>query len=178
MDNEQIIAYVHHTMSSAEKAAFEVRLRDDAALRRAVANERSTMRRVAGLVSAEINSAAPPSRMSFDAIAHKVAQRRPRTRWHENFATSLVAAAALIVIVFAVIYSLPDTQDVEVAPVINGPVEAPAVWSQTPAVTNTAATLTVPILPTLTTTATLSFEQHPTIPTRVPTIESSNSGSP
>ncbi len=175
MENEQVIAYLHHMMSAADRAAFEARLREDAALREQVSAERTLMRKMVGGISAEINQQAPPARMSFDAIAPRIAQRRPRTSWHENIAISLFTAFALIVIVFSVIYSIPDTQGGEVAPAVDVTLLAPNEWRETPTVTSIISTQIVPIVSTQIITATLEFEGIPTIPTRVPTLGSSTS---
>ncbi|MGB1249266.1 MAG: hypothetical protein ACPG8W_01425 [Candidatus Promineifilaceae bacterium] len=179
LDTDQIIAYLHHTMSQSERTAFEARLRDDVALRGRLSDERAMMRKISGGISAELRQQTPPTQMTFAAIAPKLNKRRASTRWRENFATSFVALVALVIISFAVFYSIPEPDNNEVAPAINTTQLAPDDWASPPSLSATPTIqtiLTQTVTLTTTHTAPQEFDDLPTIPTRVPTVDLSDTG--
>ena len=102
--NERIIDYLHGTLDADELAQFENELRRNAALRERVAQMRQLQRRVERDVRHELTRVTPPETMTFAAIAPRVRRRRIPQRLSYTFA----AFAAVVVLLFAVVYSLPE----------------------------------------------------------------------
>lgn len=148
-----LIDYLHNALSDADRSALEARLRDDAELMAELSRLRKLQQQVVGGVSAEISQARPPASMTFDVVSAEVLSRRPGRGRFSRLSSGLTAFAALAVLLFSVIYSLPDRPDV--------PIEGSAA----------TATVSAPI------EALPQFETTPT-PTLTPTIGSGDSSIP
>lgn len=148
-----LIDYLHNALPAAERSALETRLRDDSDFMAELTRLRNLQQQVKGGVSAEISQARPPASMTFDAISSDVLSRRPGRSRYSRVYSSLTAFAALAILLFSVIYSLPDRPE--------GPIEGSAA----------TATVSAPVeaLPQFETTAT---------PTMTPTIGSGDSSIP
>ena len=159
--NEEIIDYLHSAMDDAQRAAFEARMRDDATLRAEVMRQRKIQRGLSAAVEGQIASAEPPATMTFAAIAPNI-RRKPSV--YQRFSYSFAAIAAIVVLFFAVAYSLPDdsTRPTEGNPIVVTVVSTPF--------------STVEITTTL--TITTNSVNAPSIPVRTPTplLESSTGG--
>lgn len=103
-----LVDYLHGALDATERAAFEDRLRSDASLRAQLTALRQVQQRVQGIISAEINTQRPPARMNFAAISAELLANPPRPPLRRRLLSSLTAIAALFILIFAVIYSLPD----------------------------------------------------------------------
>ena len=158
-------------MSPAEQADFEQRLRDDAELRHQVANERAMMRQIVGGISAELRHQSPPARLTFAAIAPKLRPPSKKQR-HQTRAASVLATVALLIFVLAFTLRMPDATEDTLAPIVQPTQLAPEIWLETP--TMSVTTTSFPFA--LTKTVTQTIPEHPTIPTRVPTIDVPNTG--
>ncbi len=165
---QTLIDYLHGALSDAERVAFEDRLRDDSALRDRLGTQRQLQQRLRGVVSAEISSQDPPASMTFAAISSDVLKRQPRANALSRFASSLAAFAAIGVMLFALIYSLPDQAD--------GPIEGSGATPTVVVTTVNALEPVAPITPTLTTTPTNNTSIPDDRPkTSIPTRESDSS---
>lgn len=110
MDNKTedlLTDYLHGALDDADRAQLEEQLRSDELLRQQLTALRAAQRQMISGISAEIQAQAPPASMSFAAISADI-QRRPYMRLRSRLSSSLVAFAALAILLFAVAYSLPD----------------------------------------------------------------------
>ena len=139
-----LVDYLHGALDATQRAAFEEQLRGDADLRGQLATLRQMQQRVQGAISAELNTKQPPASMTFGAISAEVLAHPPRATRRKQLLSSLTALAALFILLFAIMYSLPE-QSIEPFEG-SGSTSAPQVEALPP-ITPTA---TVPITTTLT----------------------------
>lgn len=162
METQRLIDYVHGTLPPQEREAVEQALRTDPSLQNQIKEIRKTQERMQGLVSAEINAAPIPATMQYSAISAQVKNRKPKLRSPRlRFLTQFAAIASILILGFAIWYSLPDSD--------NG-IEAGA-----PNPTTIISTPTIPALPTITPTIdpnATPTEEIFTIPERTPEPES------
>lgn len=137
-----LIDYLHHALSGAERSALEDRLRADSDLRQQLSAMRQMQQSMQSAVSAEINDQLPSASMTFAGVSADVLARRTRSPLRTRLMSSLTAIAAIAVLLFAVIYSLPDQ--------IDFPVEGNASTLAPPPISDDAITPTAPLTPTLT----------------------------
>ena len=112
LSNEQLVGYVHHTLTDAERETMIEHLQACALCRTGLADREALQRRIRYSLSADMRAVSPSSAMSFAAIAPRV---RRRTVWDSlrlpsgQFlpgATALAAIAGLAVAVVAVSQSV------------------------------------------------------------------------
>lgn len=151
--NEQILDYINGTLNEVERSQFEERLREDVNLREQVARTRRLQRRLSENVRGDINAIETPPTMTFAAIAPRV---RRRASIYQRISYTFAALAAVIVLFFAVAYSLPDES--------RQPIEG-GVTTLIP----TVEVFTINTVTPLTLTLTTNAVNAPSIPIRTPT---------
>ncbi len=156
--NEQILDYINGVLDEKAQLQFETQLREDAELRDQVARTRRVQRRLSEQVRGNINLVEPPASMTFAAIAPHVRRRVP---FAQRIGYTFAALAAVVVLFFAVAYSLPDDVRQPLEGGVTTPIPTVDVFT-----INTATPLTL----TLTTNAV----NAPSIPVRTPTPEGEN----
>lgn len=160
-----LLNYLHGALTTDEREAFEQRLLSDAVLRARLRELRQVQRGIEGGLSAEISTQSPPPTMTFDAIMPQVARSRPvhRQAWGQRWLSAVTALAAMMVLVFAVFYSLDGTND------SNG--EGSGVTDfQEPTATTSALDVVTP-----TAINDIDFEGELSVPTRTPSPDPFNS---
>ena len=137
-----LIDYLHNALSDADRSALEARLRDEADLMAELSQLRKLQQQVKGGVSAEISRVRPPASMTFDVVSGDILNRRPRRGRFSRLSSGLTAFAALAILIFSVIYSLPDRPDVPLegsaaTATVSAPIEALPQFETTPTPTLT-----------------------------------------
>jgi uncharacterized membrane protein len=154
--NDQILDYLHGALDDSGRSKFELRMREDATLRNQVATMRRLQQHISENVRGNINAIEPPSTMTFAAIAPRL---RQRISLRQRMGYTFAAFAAVLILFFAVAYSLP----VETRQPIEGGVTTPI---------PTVNLLTISTITPLTLTLTTNAVNAPSIPIRTPTPSS------
>lgn len=152
--NEKILDYLNNALDDAARSRFEQQMRDDADLRQQVARTRRLQHRVAENLRGDLNTIDPPATMTFAALAPRIHRRRIAFR--QRFGYTFAAFAAVVVLLFAVIYSLPDEA---IQPIEGG------VMTEIP----TTDLFTISTVTPLSLTLTTNSVNAPSIPIRTPT---------
>jgi anti-sigma factor RsiW len=92
---EQVVGYVHYTLTDAERETMDEHLARCAECRARVAGCEALERRIRYSLSADIRTAAPPSSMTFAAVAPRLQHRSWRSSFRAEVASGAVGLAAL-----------------------------------------------------------------------------------
>lgn len=111
--DQRLIDYLHNALSDADRATLEQALRDDPALMARLQRLRRFQQQTQQAISAELNAQQPPASMTFEAISAELSTHRPDAPLRSRILSGLSAFAAIAVLLFAVIYSLPDPVEVQ-----------------------------------------------------------------
>ncbi len=156
--NQEILDYLHDALDHDARARFETRLREDADLRAEVGRVRRLQRRISENVRGDLNAVEPPTAMTFAAIAPRIRRRVP---FRQRFVYTFAAFAAVIVLFFAIAYSLPNDAGQPIEGGLTTPIPTVTVFT-----INTVTPLSV--------TLTTNTMNAPSIPIRTPTPSGEN----
>ncbi len=99
LTDEQLIGYIHHTLTDAEREAIDRHLAECPTCRAHLAGNETLQRRIRNEFSADLRSSRSSSQMSFAAIAPRVKRSRRLTMFVKHSNQVLYGAATLVVLV-------------------------------------------------------------------------------